>query len=104
MLDGDNAHYRKVVATDLDSTYYCAKYAGQHWRRQKKEGTTVDGRPLEGFTYGKFIATASMSGHVVNIPQLQAAYNAAKAGIIHLGKPAFLHVDLDRPFIDLVRL
>ena len=27
-----------------------------------------------------------MSGHVVNIPQLQAAYNAAKAGVIHLGK------------------
>lgn len=88
MLDGDNGHYRKVVATDLDSTYYCAKYAGQHWRRQKREQTTVDGRPLKGFTYGSFIATASMSGHVVNIPQLQAAYNAAKAGIIQLGKPA----------------
>jgi len=25
-----------------------------------------------------------MSGHIVNIPQLQAAYNAAKAGVIHL--------------------
>ncbi|KAL8704539.1 MAG: hypothetical protein Q9201_002313 [Fulgogasparrea decipioides] len=86
MLDGDNSHYRKVVATDLDSTFYCAKYAGQHWRRQKKEGKTIDGKPLEGFSYGKFIATASMSGHIVNIPQLQAAYNAAKAGIIHLVK------------------
>lgn len=86
MLDGDNAHYRKVVATDLDSTYYCAKYAGLHWRRQKKEGTTLLGTPLKGFTYGSFIATASMSGHIVNIPQLQAAYNAAKAGIIHLGR------------------
>ncbi|KAL9019645.1 MAG: hypothetical protein Q9185_003110 [Variospora sp. 1 TL-2023] len=86
MLDGDNAHYRKVVATDLDSTYYCAKYAGMHWRRQKKEGTTVHGTPLKSFTYGSFIATASMSGHIVNIPQPQAAYNAAKAGIIHLVK------------------
>ncbi|KAL8724024.1 MAG: hypothetical protein Q9181_007022 [Wetmoreana brouardii] len=86
MLDGDNSYYRKVVATDLDSTFYCAKYAGQHWRRQKKEGKTIDGKPLEGFSYGKFIATASMSGHIVNIPQLQAAYNAAKAGIIHLVK------------------
>ncbi|KAL9026419.1 MAG: hypothetical protein Q9196_004915 [Gyalolechia fulgens] len=86
MLDGDNAHYRKVVATDLDSTYYCAKYAGQHWRRQKKEGTTLDGRTLTGFSYGSFIATASMSGHIVNIPQLQAAYNAAKAGVAHLVK------------------
>ncbi|KAL8910053.1 MAG: hypothetical protein Q9171_004648 [Xanthocarpia ochracea] len=86
MLDGDNGHYRKVVATDLDSTFYCAKYAGQHWRRQKKEGTTIHGDPIEGFRYGSFIATASMSGHIVNIPQLQAAYNAAKAGIIHLVK------------------
>ena len=25
-----------------------------------------------------------MSGHIVNIPQLQATYNAAKAGVIHL--------------------
>ncbi|KAI4195624.1 MAG: hypothetical protein LQ350_007095 [Teloschistes chrysophthalmus] len=86
MLDGHNDHYRKVITTDLDSTFYCAKYAGLHWRRQKKEGTTIDGRPLENFAYGKFIATASMSGHIVNIPQLQAAYNAAKAGIIHLVK------------------
>ena len=85
MLDADNNQYRKVVSIDLDGTYYCAKYAGQHWRRQKKEGTTIDGKPLEGFSYGSFIATASMSAHIVNIPQLQAAYNAAKAGIIHLG-------------------
>ena len=84
MLDGEIDHYRKVVATDLDSTYYCARAAGIHWRRQKKEGTDMHGNKLENFTYGSFVATASMSGHIVNIPQLQAAYNAAKAGIIHL--------------------
>lgn len=28
-----------------------------------------------------------MSSHIVNIPQLQAAYNAAKAGVIHICKP-----------------
>ena len=86
MTDGSIDHYRKVVATDLDSTYYCAHAAALHWRRQKKEGTGVDGKKLENFTYGSFVATASMSGKVVNIPQLQAAYNAAKAGIIHLCK------------------
>lgn len=85
MLDGQIDHYRKVVATDLDSTYYCARSAAHHWRRQKKDGTDIHGKKLEGFTYGSFIATASMSGLIVNIPQLQAAYNAAKAGIIHLG-------------------
>ncbi|MCJ1314440.1 hypothetical protein MMC25_008122 [Agyrium rufum] len=84
MLDGEIDHYRKVVATDLDSTYYCARAAGKHWRRQKTEMTTMHGEKLTDFTYGSFIATASMSGHIVNIPQLQGAYNAAKAGIIHL--------------------
>jgi len=86
MLDGEIDHYRKVVSTDLDSTFYCARAAGKHWRRQKTEGTDVNGKKLENFTYGSFVATASMSGHIVNIPQLQAAYNAAKAGIIHLCK------------------
>ncbi|RAL62879.1 hypothetical protein DID88_004720 [Monilinia fructigena] len=85
-LDGEIDHYKKVVTTDLDGTFYCARAAGQHWRRQKKEGTTIDGKKLEGFGYGSFVATASMSGHIVNIPQLQAAYNAAKAGVIHLCK------------------
>merc|ERR1712000_123399 len=54
---------------------------------QKKEQTTIDGKPLETpFREGSFVATASMSGGIVNIPQLQAAYNAAKAGVIHLVK------------------
>ncbi|MBD3185733.1 SDR family oxidoreductase [Candidatus Bathyarchaeota archaeon] len=34
--------------------------------------------------YGKIINTASMSAHIVNTPQHQAAYNASKAGVIHL--------------------
>lgn len=85
MIDGEIDHYRKVVATDLDSTFYCARSAGSHWRRQKKEGTDLNGGKLENFSYGSFIATASMSGLIVNIPQLQAAYNGAKAGVIHLG-------------------
>ncbi|OAA54594.1 NAD(P)-binding domain protein [Niveomyces insectorum RCEF 264] len=84
MVDGPVDHYRDVVATDLDGTYYCAKVAAKHWRRQKLEGTTLTGEPLVNYTSGSFIATASMSGLIVNIPQLQAAYNAAKAGIIHL--------------------
>ncbi|RAL62897.1 hypothetical protein DID88_004738 [Monilinia fructigena] len=65
-LDGEIDHYKKVVTTDLDGTFYCARAAGQHWRRQKKEGTTIDGKKL--------------------VMELQAAYNAAKAGVIHLCK------------------
>ncbi|CZT03976.1 probable sorbitol utilization protein SOU2 [Rhynchosporium agropyri] len=86
-IEGELEHYRKVVTTDLDGTFYCARVAAIHWRRQKKEQTTIDGKPLEvPFREGSFVATASMSGHIVNIPQLQATYNAAKAGIIHLCK------------------
>lgn len=34
--------------------------------------------------YGKIINTASMSGHIVNTPQHQCAYNSSKAGVLHL--------------------
>jgi NAD(P)-dependent dehydrogenase (short-subunit alcohol dehydrogenase family) len=34
--------------------------------------------------YGKIINTASMSGHIVNTPQNQSAYNISKAGVLHL--------------------
>lgn len=35
---------------------------------------------------GSMVNIASMSGHIVNIPQCQAAYNASKAGVIHMTK------------------
>lgn len=89
-VDGPIDHYLDVVQTDLDGTWYSARAAAAHWRRQKEEGTDLFGNKLENFTYGSFIATASMSGHIVNIPQLQAPYNAAKAGVIHLGTSRML--------------
>ena len=58
--------------------------AGKHWRRQEREWTTIDGKKLDSFTLGSFIATASMIGHIVNVPHIQAAYNVSKAGVIHL--------------------
>jgi sorbose reductase len=64
-------HYHSVVTTDLDSVYFSAHAAGKYFRAQGS---------------GSFIATASMSGHIVNIPQQQAVYNAAKAGVIHFCK------------------
>lgn len=35
---------------------------------------------------GSIINMASMSGTIVNVPQCQAAYNASKAGVIHMTK------------------
>ena len=84
IVEGELSHYRKVVATDLDGTFYCARAAALHWRRQKKEGTTSRGEKLENYTNGAFVATTSMSSHIVNIPQMQSVYNAAKAGVLHL--------------------
>lgn len=83
-LDSTTQHYHEVLRTNLDSVYYCALSAGQHFRRQSVEKTTTHGMKLDGFSAGSFIATASMSGHIVNVPHLQTAYNTSKAGVIHM--------------------
>ncbi|KAI0884411.1 short chain dehydrogenase [Annulohypoxylon maeteangense] len=82
-IDGPLETMQKVLKVNIEGTLFCARAAALHWRRQKKEGTTVDGQPLENFTYGSFIATSSMSGHIVNIPQQQTVYNLSKAAITH---------------------
>ncbi|KAI1615631.1 carbonyl reductase [Exophiala viscosa] len=76
-IGGELEHYQNVVKIDIDGVFYCARTVGRIWREQKKN-------KLEHFSYGKFIATASMSGHIANIPQLQTAYNAAKAAVKHM--------------------
>lgn len=90
MVDGPLDHYSSVVDIDFNGTFYCARAAAAHWRRQKEEGTDLNGNKLSNFTYGSFVATASMSGHIVNFPQMQAAYNAAKSAVIHLCMCALL--------------
>ncbi|ODV70325.1 NAD(P)-binding protein [Hyphopichia burtonii NRRL Y-1933] len=72
LIDQDNDDlWHNVVNVDLNGVYYCAKNIGRIFRDQGK---------------GSLVMTASMSAHIVNVPQLQAAYNAAKAGVLHLGK------------------
>lgn len=41
---------------------------------------------IENGIRGSIINMASMSGSIVNIPQMQASYNSSKAGVIHLSK------------------
>ncbi|ETR97628.1 sorbitol utilization protein SOU2 [Trichoderma reesei RUT C-30] len=85
-IDADIGRYHNLMKINTDGVVYCARAAGRHFRRQKLQGTTSDGAKLTNFTSGSFIATASMSGHIVNIPRRQAAYNASKAHVIQLCK------------------
>ena len=61
--------WRRVMAIDLDAVFLCAQ---------------AEAQVMLPAGYGKIISTASMSGSIVNTPQNQAAYNVAKAGVIHL--------------------
>lgn len=67
----DDANWHRVVNVDYNGVYYCAKNVGRIFKKKGK---------------GSFIITASMSGHIVNVPNFQAAYNSAKAACVHLGK------------------
>lgn len=65
------AEWNFVIQTNLTGTFLTNQAAA---KIMLKQGS------------GSIINTASMSGHVVNIPQSQCAYNVSKAGIIHLTK------------------
>ena len=47
---------------------------------------TIAGKYMLEHGGGSIINTASMSAHIVNVPQPQCAYNASKAGVIQLTK------------------
>lgn len=59
----------RMVDVDLNSVFLCCQ---------------TEARVMLPAGYGKIINTASMSGHISNTPQNQSAYNAAKAGVLHL--------------------
>lgn len=63
--------WQKFINLDLSSVFYCCTLIGKVFKNQ-------------GF--GSLILTASMSGHVVNVPQLQTPYNVAKAGVRQMAK------------------
>ncbi|KAI8623828.1 hypothetical protein F5Y19DRAFT_347599 [Xylariaceae sp. FL1651] len=85
-LDGSLDTMHNVFKVNIDGTFYCAKASALHWRRQRQERTTIDGKPLENYLSGSFISTASISGHICNVPLMQAVYNSSKAAVIHACK------------------
>ena len=64
--------WQKVININLTGVFLTAQSAG---KQMIKQGTG-----------GSIINTASMSAHIVNVPQPQCAYNASKAGVIQLTK------------------
>jgi NAD(P)-dependent dehydrogenase (short-subunit alcohol dehydrogenase family) len=63
--------WNKVISINLSGVYLCCKTESKYMISQG---------------YGKIINIASMSGHIVNTPQNQSAYNTTKAGVLHLTK------------------
>ncbi len=63
--------WKKVIDINLTGVFLTAQAAGKVMIKQG---------------HGSIINTASMSGHIVNVPQPQCAYNASKAGVIQLTK------------------
>ncbi len=66
MTDED---WHDVVDVNLNGVFYASRTFGAHMLERGR---------------GAIVNIASMSGLIVNKPQGQAAYNAAKAGVIHL--------------------
>ena len=71
ILEQTVEEYKKQMSVNVDGVFYCAKYAGEVFKRQ---GT------------GNLIITSSISAHIVNVPVDQPVYNCTKAAVTHLGK------------------
>ncbi|KAK6874821.1 putative NADP-dependent mannitol dehydrogenase [Candida tropicalis] len=69
--DSTPESWRRVFDVNVNGVFYCAKYAGQIFKRNGK---------------GSFIITASMSAHINNVPNYQTCYNSAKAAVMHMAK------------------
>lgn len=63
--------WKKVIDINLTGVFLTAQAAGKVMLQQGG---------------GSIINTASMSAHIVNVPQPQCSYNASKAGVIQLTK------------------
>lgn len=70
-IESCDNEWNKLMNIDINGVYHVAKTVGRIF---KKQG------------HGSLVITASMSAHVVNVPQGQVAYNVAKAAVLHMTK------------------
>ena len=71
-IDISYEDFKKVIDVNLNGVFLCAQAQA---KAMVKQGTG-----------GSIVNTASMSAHVINIPQTIANYCASKAGVKHLTK------------------
>jgi len=69
-IDQSETGFRKIIDVNTTGAFLCAQAAARQMMVQKKQGSVT--------------IVASVSGHRVNFPQPQAAYNASKAAVIAL--------------------
>lgn len=63
------SQWQRMMDINLKGVFLCAQ---------------AEARVMFQAGYGKIINTASMSAHIANRPQPQVAYNASKAGVLHM--------------------
>ncbi|KAJ5781873.1 uncharacterized protein N7518_010356 [Penicillium psychrosexuale] len=62
--------FNRVIDVNLTGSFFCAQAAAKRMESSGKGGC--------------ILFTASISAHLTNFPQPQAAYNASKAGVAHM--------------------
>ncbi|MDQ0271012.1 glucose 1-dehydrogenase [Cytobacillus purgationiresistens] len=72
VIEATPDEWLKVIDVNLNGVYYTAQIFGKYL--------------IENNIRGSIVNTASMSGIIVNYPQLQASYNASKAAVAQLTK------------------
>jgi len=72
-LAASASEWRRVIDVNQTGSFLCAQAAANH---MVEKGT--------GTTGSSILFISSISGHSVNYPQPQAAYNVSKAGVRHL--------------------
>lgn len=60
-IDDPIENWEQVIGVNLDGAYFCAKVAGEIFRNQGS---------------GNLIFTASISGHIANVPQRQVCFSS----------------------------
>ncbi|KAI1399981.1 NAD(P)-binding protein [Hypoxylon fuscum] len=89
-LDYPEDKFRNMFDVNVNGAFWAAQAAARVFEKQMK----ADRVPHRA----SIIFTASVSATLVNIPQKQAAYNASKAALVHLGK------SLAVEWVDFVRV